>query len=139
MAQDVNLTQQEFSTLTGQTVNYSPSDWELLEGIAEIRLASLLCLDIFPDLDSTNTDLAMLLANFISATLKYMGTDDTIDSKSVRNFTIKFKSSATNAFEQIYSQYSDIIEKYSQCDTIVKVERSSCHCCGYYNNGLLNF
>lgn len=139
MAQDVNLTQQEFSTLTGQTVNYSPSDWELLEGIAEIRLASLLCLDIFPDLDSTNTDLAMLLANFISATLKYMGADDTIDSKSVRNFTIKFKSSATNAFEQIYSQYSDIIEKYSQCDTIVKVERSSYHCCGYYNNGLLNF
>ena len=139
MAQDVNLTQQEFSTLTGQTVNYSPSDWELLEGIAEIRLASLLCLDIFPELDSTNTDLAMLLANFISATLKYMGSDDTIDSKSVRNFTIKFKSSATNAFEQIYSQYSDIIEKYSECDTIVKVERSSCHCCGYYNNGLLNF
>ena len=139
MAQDVNLTQQEFSTLTGQTGNYSPSDWELLEGIAEIRLASLLCLNIFPDLDSTNTDLAMLLANFISATLKYMGADDTIDSKSVRNFTIKFKSSATNAFEQIYSQYSDIIEKYSQCDTIVKVERSSCHCCGYYNNGLLNF
>jgi len=139
MAQDVNLTQQEFSTLTGQTVNYSPSDWELLEGIAEIRLASLLCLDMFPELDSTNTDLAMLLANFISATLKYMGADDTIDSKSVRNFTIKFKSSATNAFEQIYSQYSDIIEKYSQCDTIVKVERSSYHCCGYYNNGLLNF
>lgn len=139
MAQDVNLTQQEFSTLTGQTVNYSPSDWELLEGIAEIRLASLLCLDMFPELDSTNTDLAMLLANFISATLKYMGADDTIDSKSVRNFTIKFKSSATNAFEQIYSQYSDIIEKYSECDTIVKVERSSCHCCGYYNNGLLNF
>lgn len=139
MTQDVNLTQQEFSTLTGQTVNYSPSDWELLEGIAEIRLASLLCLDMFPELDSTNTDLAMLLANFISATLKYMGADDTIDSKSVRNFTIKFKSSATNAFEQIYSQYSDIIEKYSQCDTIVKVERSSYHCCGYYNNGLLNF
>lgn len=139
MAQDVNLTQQEFSVLTGQTINYGKADWELLEGIAEIRLASLLCLDIFPELDSTNTDLAMLLANFISATLKYMGADDTIDSKSVRNFTIKFKSSATNAFEQIYSQYSDIIEKYSQCDTIVKVERSSYHCCGYYNNGLLNF
>lgn len=139
MAQDVNLTQQEFSTLTGQTVNYSPSDWELLEGIAEIRLASLLCLDEFPELTDENQDLALLLANFISATLKYMGADDTIESKSVRNFTINFKSSATNAFEQIYSQYSDIIEKYTQCDTIVKVERSSCHCCGYYNNGLLNF
>lgn len=139
MAQDVNLTQREFSTLTGQTVNYSQSDWELLEGIAEIRLASLLCLDEFPELTDENQDLALLLANFISATLKYMGADDTIESKRVRNFTINFKSSATNAFEQIYSQYSDIIEKYSQCDTIVKVERSSCHCCGYYNNGLLNF
>lgn len=139
MAQDVNLTQQEFSILTGQTVNYSPSDWELLEGIAEIRLASLLCLNEFPELTDENQDLALLLANFISATLKYMGADDTIESKSVRNFTINFKSSATNAFEQIYSQYSDIIERYSQCDTIVKVERSSHHCCGYYNNGLLNF
>lgn len=141
MAQDVNLTQQEFSTLTGQTVSYSSSDWELLEGIAEIRLASLLCLDMFPELDSTNTDLAMLLANFISATLKYMGADDTIDSKSVRNFTIKFKSSATNAFEQIYHQYRDIIEKYSNCgnDTGIKVERSAYHCCGQYNNGYFNF
>ena len=139
MAQDVNLTQQEFTTLTGQTINYGKNDWELIEGIAEIRLASLLCLDVFPELDSTNTDLALLLANFISATLKYMGSDDTIESKSVRNFTINFKSSATNAFEQIYSQYSDIIEKYTQCDTIVKVERSSYHCCGYYNNGLINF
>lgn len=139
MAQDVNLTQKEYSTLTGQAINYSEEDWELLENIAEIRLASLLCLDIFPELDSDNIDLALLLANFISATLKYMGADDTIESKSVRNFTINFKSSATNAFEQIYSQYSDIIEKYSQCDTIVKVERSSYHCCGYYNNGLLNF
>lgn len=139
MAQDVNLTQKEYSTLTGQAINYSEEDWELLENIAEIRLASLLCLDIFPELDSDNIDLALLLANFISATLKYMGADDTIESKSVRNFTINFKSSATNAFEQIYSQYSDIIEKYSQCDTIVKVERSFPHCCGYYNNGLINF
>ena len=139
MAQDVNLTQKEFSVLTGQAINYSANDWSLLEGIAEIRLASLLCLDVFPTLDATNEDLAMLLANFISATLKYMGADDTIDSKSVRNFTIKFKSSATNAFEQVYSQYRDIIEKYSQCDTIVKVERSTPRCCGYYNNGLLNF
>ena len=139
MAQDVNLTQKEYSTLTGQAINYSKEDWELLENIAEIRLASLLCLDIFPELDSDNIDLALLLANFISATLKYMGADDTIESKSVRNFTINFKSSATNAFEQIYSQYSDIIEKYSQCDTIVKVERSARHCCGYYNNGLINF
>ena len=139
MAQDVNLTQKEYSILTGQTINYGKDDWELIEGIAEIRLASLLCLDAFPELTDENQDLAMLLANFISATLKYMGADDTIESKSVRNFTINFKSSATNAFEQIYSQYSDIIEKYTQCDTIVKVERSARHCCGYYNNGLLNF
>ena len=133
------MTQDEYTLFTGQTVSYSSTDWQTLLDVAETRLASLLCLDVFPTLDSTNQDLAMLLANFISATLKYMGSDDTIDSKSVRNFTIKFKSSATNAFGQIYSQYRDIIEKYTQCDAIVKVERSACHCCGYYNNGLLNF
>lgn len=133
------MTQDEYTLFTGQTVSYSSSDWRTLVNVAETRLASLLCLDVFPTLDASNADLAMLLANFISATLKYMGSDDTIDSKSVRNFTIKFKSSATNAFEQVYSQYRDIIEKYSQCDMIVKVERSAPHCCGYYNNGLLNF
>ena len=133
------MTQDDYKLYTGQTVSYSSSDWQKLVDVAETRLASLLCLDVFPTLDASNEDLAMLLANFISATLKYMGSDDTIESKRVRNFTINFKSSATNAFEQIYSQYRDIIEKYSQCDTIVKVERSACHCCGYYNNGLINF
>lgn len=133
------MTQDDYKLYTGQTVSYSSTDWQKLVDVAETRLASLLCLDVFPTLDSTNEDLAMLLANFISATLKYMGADDTIESKSVRNFTINFKSSATNAFEQIYSQYRDIIEKYSECDTIVKVERSACHCCGFYNNGLINF
>lgn len=134
------LTQEEYTTLTGQTVNcVSDEDWELLVNIAMIRLASLLCLGEFPELTDDNQDLALLLATFICATLKFQGAPDTIESKSVRNFTINFKSSATNAFEQIYSQYRDIIEKYEKCDLGVKVECSEWHCCGYYNNGYLNF
>lgn len=133
------LTQDDFTLYTNEKICYSDEDWELIYGIAEMRLASLLCLEDFPELDETNQDLALLLANFISATLKYQGAQDAIQSKSVRNFTINFKNSATNAFEQIYSQYRDIIEKYSKCDLGVKVERSSWHCCGYYNNGYFNF
>lgn len=133
------MTQDEYKLLTGQTVNCSDEDWQLLVDIAEIRLASLLCIEEFPELDETNQDLVLLLANFLCATLKFQGAPDTIESKSVRNFTINFKSSATNAFEQIYSQYRDIIEKYDQCNLGIKVECSSRHCCGYYNNGFLNF
>lgn len=133
------MTQDEYKILTGETISYSKNDWELLENIAKLRLASLLCLEAFPALDETNQDLALLLANFISATLKYQGSSDAIESKHVRNFTINFKNSATNAFEQIYSQYRDIIEKYSECDLTVKVERNAWHCCGNYNNGFLNF
>ena len=133
------MTQDEFTLYTGENVNYPDEDWDLILDIAEMRLASLLCLDEFPELTEANQDLALLLANFISATLKFQGAQDTVQSKSVRNFTINFKNSATNAFEQIYSQYRDIIEKYSQCDLGVKVERSSWHCCGYYNNGYFNF
>lgn len=133
------LTQDEFKLYTGEVTNYSQSDWKLLVGVAEIRLASLLCLDTFPTLDESNQDLALLLANFISATLKYQGSSDAIESKSVRNFTINFKNSATNAFEQIYSQYRDIIEKYSNCNLGVRVERNAWHCCGHYNNGYFNF
>lgn len=131
----------EYNLFTGQCLNYSDEQWATILNIAEIRLASLLCLEEFPTLDETNQDLALLLANFICATLKFQGAPDIIGSKSVRNFTINFNNSATNAFEQIYNQYRDIIEKYNNCgnQTGIKVERSACHCCGYYNNGYLNF
>lgn len=133
------LTQDQYTLLTGHTINYSDEDWELLVDIAEMRLASLLCLENFPELGENNQDLALLLANFLCAALKFGGAQDTIQSKSVRNFTINFNRSATNAFEQIYSQYRDIIEKYDVCELGIKVEDSHCSCCGYYNNGLINF
>lgn len=130
----------DYNLYTGQNLCYSDEQWETVLNIAEIRLASLLCLDTFPELDETNQDLALLLANFICATLKFQGAPDIINSKSVRNFTINFNNSATNAFEQIYHQYRDIIEKYNNCGdrTGIKVERSACHHCGY-NNGYFNF
>lgn len=133
------MTQDEYALYTGQTVNYADEDWLILCNIAETRLASFLCLENFPELDENNEDLALLLANFICANLKFQGASDTIESKSVRNFTINFKNSATNAFEQIYSQYKDIIEKYSKCGSGISVEKSCRPCCGYYNNGYFNF
>lgn len=132
------MTQDEYKLLTGQTVCMSDEDWEFLVDLAKIRLASLLCLGDFPELDDNNKDLVLLLANFLCATLKFQGAPDTIESKSVRNFTINFKSSATNAFEQIYHQYRDIIEKYDKCNIGIKVECSAPHCCRY-NNGFINF
>lgn len=133
------MTQDDYKLFTGQTVSYSSENWATIVAVAEERLASFLCLDTFPTLDETNNDLELLLANFLCATLKFQGAEDTLASKSVRNFTISFKSSAANAFEQIYSQYRDIIEKYSNCGLKIKVERSDRHCCGFYNNGYFNF
>lgn len=127
------LTQEQYTLYTGLTVSYLQSDWEAIVSIAEMRLASFLCLENFPELDETKTDLAMLLANFIAAVIKFQGDGDAIESKSVRNFTINFKSSAADAFSQIANQYKDIIDKYSQCDLGVKVERSRRWCCGYFN------
>lgn len=88
------LTQEQFTLFTGQTVNYSASDWSTIVAVAELRLASFLCLDEFPELDETNLDLAELEANFIAGVLKYQGGNGAVESKSVRNFTIKFKSSS---------------------------------------------
>ena len=133
------MTQDDYKLFTGQTVSYSSENWATIVAVAEERLASFLCLDTFPTLDETNKDLELLLANFLCATLKFQGAEDTLASKSVRNFTISFKSSAANAFEQIYSQYRDIIEKYSNCGLKIKVERSDRRCCGFYNNGYFNF
>lgn len=131
------MTQEEYKLYTGQTVNYSDDDFAIIVDIAESRLASFLCLEELPELDETNRDLAMLLANFISASIKFQGDADTIESKRVRNFTINFKSSATNAFEQIANQYEDIIEKYSNCGTEINVEKSRRNCCERY--GYINF
>lgn len=133
------LSKDDYKLYTGQTVSYSDSDWDKIVTIATERLASFLCLEEFPELTEDNTDLAMLLANFICASLKFSGNSDTISQKSVRNFTISFKSNAANAFQQIHSQYEDIIEKYSQCELGVKVESTRRYCCGYYNDGLINF
>lgn len=127
------LTQEQFTLFTGQTVNYSASDWSTIVAVAELRLASFLCLDEFPELDETNIDLAELEANFIAGVLKYQGGNGAVESKSVRNFTIKFKSSsAANAFSLIAGQYGDIIDKYSECGVGIKVERSKGCCCNGY-------
>lgn len=127
------LTQEQYTLFTGQTVNYSESDWSTIVAVAELRLASFLCLDEFPELTEANVDLAELLANFICGVLKYQGGNGAVESKSVRNFTIKFKSSsAANAFSLIATQYGDIIDKYSECGIGIKVERSKgCGCYGY--------
>jgi hypothetical protein len=101
-----------------------------------MRLASFLCLETLPTTDESGVPVlpalvALLLANFISAVLRFQGNGDTVESKSVRNFTINFKtSSAADAFSQIASQYSDVIDKYSACNSGVVVERSQGCCCG---------
>ena len=126
------LTQEQYTLYTGLPVSYSDSDWTAIVTVAEMRLASFLCLETFPEPDSNNPDLAMLLANFIAAVLKFQGDGNAVTSKRVRNFTINFKSSsAADAFSQIASQYSDIITKYSECELAVKAERSRGYCCGY--------
>ena len=131
------LTQEQYTLYTGQTINYTESDWDAIVSVAEVRLASFLCLESLPVVDESGVislpaDVALLLANFIAAVLRFQGSGDTIESKSVRNFTINFKtSSAADAFSQIATQYADIISKYSQCDIGVRVERSAPRCCWY--------
>lgn len=128
------MTQDQYTLYTGLANPYDDSDWSAIVTVAKMRLASFLCLDELPDVtDSNYADLAMLLANFIAAVFKYQGNGDTVESKSVRNFTINFKSSsAADAFSQISAQYGDIIEKYSKCGLGVRVERNRSYCCGRF-------
>lgn len=132
------LTQEQYTLYTGLASNYSDDNWTAIVTVAEMRLASFLCLDKLPGADESGEvalpdDLALLLANFIAGVLRFRGNGDAVESKRVRNFTINFKtSSATDAFSQIATQYGDIIDKYSMCNIGVKVERSSCQRC-YYN------
>ena len=132
------LTQEQYTLYTGLKTSYSESDWEAIVSVAEVRLASFLCLEELPhegegDEQILPADFALLLANFIAAVLRFQGNGDSVSSKRVRNFTINFKtSSAADAFSQIATQYSDLIEKYSQCGMGVVVERQKRCCCGRF-------
>ena len=123
------MTQEDYKLWTGETVSYSEADWTRIVNVAKIRLAAFLCLDKWPE--QIADDLQMLLANFICAVLRWQGTPEAgISSKSVRNFTISFSSdSAVNAFAQVAKNYSDIVEKYSLCDSGLTVEKSKEYCC----------
>lgn len=125
------MTQNDYKLWTGETVAYTEADWQRIVNLAKTRLASFLCLEQWPE--QMADDLEMLLANFICAVLRWQGTPEaSVNSKSVRNFTISFKDdSAVNAFAQVAKNYKDIIEKYSQCGDSLTVEKSKRYCCGH--------
>lgn len=133
------MTQEDYTLWTGQTIDLDDDQWSKTLALASLRLASFLCLEELPTDDDGNLplDLQQLLANFMSAMIALQGSTEVVESKHVRNFTINFKTTAVaNAFAKIGQQYGDIIEKYSNCDLSVSVERTRRHCCGHWNYGL---
>lgn len=128
------MTQDDYKFWTGEDASsYTATEWAKLVAVAELRLASFLCLDELPTDEQGNLydDIAQVLANFIAAIIAHEGASQSVESKHVRNFTINFKSGiAANAFAQIAEQYGDIIERYSNCDMTFKVEHNAHYFCG---------
>lgn len=126
----MELTQDEYALFTGDNTTYNSEDWSLIVEEASERLASFLCLEALPD--ELPTPLKNLLSNFIFAVRQHQGAGvDEVESKNVRNFTIKFRNnSAANVFAQLARNYADIIDKYSQCGSGIDVEKSKHYCCG---------
>lgn len=133
------MTQEDYKLWTGEDASsYTQAQWLRIVASASTRLASFLCLETLPtdDQGKLSDDLQELLANFIAGVLEHHGTTGAVASKHVRNFTISFsKTTAANAFAQIAAQYGDIIEKYTQCDLGIDVEKTSHHFCGNYWGG----
>jgi len=126
------MTQDDYKLWTGEDASkYSTEQWTKLVTVASIRLASFLCLTELPK-DAQGKlydDIQCLLANFMAGVFAHEGTPQSIESKHVRNFTINFKTeAAANAFAQIAKQYGDIIEHYSNCDTVLVERRKNYHC-----------
>lgn len=121
----MELTQDEYKLFTGESVDFDGEDWAVLVELAEARLASLLCLEEFPE--SPSNSLKLLLANFMCAIFRFQGNGaERVESKSVRNFTIRFASNAAaNVFTQVVANYGDLINSLSECekdDLALKVE-----------------
>ena len=122
------MTQEDYQLWTGEALMLEDGEWCSLVKVASGRLASFLCLDSLPT--PLPDDLCQTLADFICAVRARRGSGAQVESKSVRNFTIRFRSQeAVNAFDQIAKEYPDIIGKYSQCGSSVEVERTVRSCC----------
>lgn len=127
------MTQEDYKLWTGKTVTFEDEDWCRIVKVAMTRLASFLCLESFPALNSETDDLRQLLAEFICEVLERAGGDSQVESKSVRNFTIKFRSDdGANAFAQIAKNYGDVIDKYSACESNITIESNRRKCCGCF-------
>lgn len=122
------MTQDEYKMFTGESVAYTDEYWARLVSVAKTRIASFLGLEELPkEGDTLPDDLKMLLANFMSATFYYQGSEDKVASKSIRNFSVSVKiNEAKNAFERVSSNYPDIVEKYA-VGSSVSAERSVFH------------
>ena len=122
------LSQDDYTRWTGEAVTFEDEDWCRIVKVAGGRLASFLCLDTLPN--PLPDDLADLLANYISEVRKRQGGDARVESKSVRNFTIRFRSDdGANAFAQVTKNYGDIVARYSNCGSSVDIEHTMRHCC----------
>lgn len=133
----MTFSQTTYNLWTGLDASgYTQDQWSKIVAVAEIRLASFLCLPngLPTDPDSASgelpKDLQELFANFIAEMLAHQGTSGDVESKHIRNFTINFKTTAANAFAKIAQQYADIIEFYSNCGSGFDVERKAIYCCG---------
>lgn len=127
------MTQDDYKLWTGQSAaQYTQDQWTKLVANASLRLASFLCLDTLPTVDGAiPADLQEVLANFLNAIIAGQGRNAEVESKSVRNFTIKYTTTATaDAFASIYDRFADVIEWYSNCDSHIKVERTAHYHCG---------
>lgn len=129
------LTQDQYKLWTGQTIQFDNSDWAQIVAVSAARLASFLCLPnglpIDPDSKdgSVPADLQELLSNFIAGVFATQGSTSEITSKHVRNFTINFRTTASDVFAMIAEKYGDIIEFYSNCGLTFKVEGDAKYNC----------
>lgn len=112
----MELTQEEYILFTGDSIEFDGEDWAILVEVAEARLASLLCFEEFPA--NPSNLLKQLLANFMCAVFRFQGNGaERVESKSVRNFTIRFASDdAASALAQVAKNYGDLIDNLSECD-----------------------
>lgn len=130
------LTQDEYKLWTGETVNYSDSDWQKIVIGAVLRLERFLCLEELPTDENGNLpeDFANLLANFIALSKDSQGAGSKVTSKRVRNFSINYSNDGDNLgiFARLEKNYGDIIAKYSACTSGLCVEKTARGCCGRF-------
>lgn len=126
MSEELIISQDTMATLIGRPLStLETANYKLYLDISVLRLEDLLCLK-FSELDEVPADLQLLIARCFVVIEQEQTAAATlgINKKQVEDFSISYESDAEEPMVAFVKQNSSLLDKYSQCQAIMRSGRT---------------